>query len=108
MQQTFGYGYTIWYLSIPAPNLGKTLCGIGFICLNVEKICMSQKGNYTIMLKKDGKFYSGYCLEIPQAKGQGNTRDEAIKDTKKAIILCKSYLEDKKNDPEMDLITVSI
>ncbi|MCY4491115.1 MAG: hypothetical protein OXC46_06595 [Thaumarchaeota archaeon] len=69
---------------------------------------MQQKGNYNIMLKKDGKFDSGYCLEIPQAKGQGNTRDEAIKDTKKTIILFTSYLEDKKNDPESDLITVSI
>ena len=69
---------------------------------------MLQKMNYNIMVKKDGKFYSGYCLEISQAKGQGNTRDEAIEDTKKAIILCISYLEDKKNDPELDLITVSL
>ena len=71
-------------------------------------IGMWQKGSYNIIVKKDGKFYSGYCLEIPQAKGQGNTRDEAIEDTKKAIILCISYLEDKKNDPDLDLITVSI
>lgn len=69
---------------------------------------MWQKNVYNIMVKKDGKFYAGYCLEIPQAKGQGNTRDEAIEDTKKAIILCISYLEDKRNDPELDLITVSI
>ena len=48
------------------------------------------------MVKKDGKFYAGYCLEIPQAKGQGNTRDEAIEDAKKTIILCISYLEDTK------------
>ena len=69
---------------------------------------MWQKESYNIMVKKDGKFYSGYCLELPQAKGQGNTRDEAIEDTKKAIILCRSYLEDKNNDPDLDLITVSI
>ncbi|MDE0090396.1 MAG: hypothetical protein OXP12_03460 [Thaumarchaeota archaeon] len=69
---------------------------------------MWQKSDYNIVVKKDGKFYAGYCLEMPQAKGQGNTRDEAIEDTKKAIILCISYLEDKRNDPELDLITVSI
>ena len=45
---------------------------------------------------------------MPQAKGQGNTRDEAIEDAKKAIILCISHLEDKKNDPELDLIMVLI
>jgi predicted RNase H-like HicB family nuclease len=30
----------------------------------------------------------GQCLEIPQARGQGNTKTEAIKDTKKAIKIC--------------------
>ncbi len=69
---------------------------------------MQEKENYNIMVNKDGKFYTGYCLEIPQAKGQGKTRDDAIEDTKKAIILCKSYLEDKKKDPKLDLITVSV
>ena len=69
---------------------------------------MGEKNAYNIMVKKDGKFYAGYCLEIPQAKGQGKTRDEAIEDTKKAIILCLSYMEDKRNDPKLDLITVSI
>jgi len=48
------------------------------------------------MIKKDAKYYVGYCLEIPQARGQGNTRAEAIQDTKQAIKLCKSYLENKK------------
>jgi len=46
---------------------------------------------YSIAVKKDGKFYVGYCLEIPQARGQGNTKVEAIKDTKRAIRLCKVY-----------------
>ncbi len=53
---------------------------------------MSEKQTYTIRIKKDGKFYIGQCLEIPQARGQGNTKAEAINDTKKAIKLCESYL----------------
>jgi predicted RNase H-like HicB family nuclease len=48
----------------------------------------------------------GQCLEIPQARGQGNTKKEAIEDTKKAIKVCKSYLESKKK--LSNLVTVSI
>jgi predicted RNase H-like HicB family nuclease len=58
---------------------------------------MAEKSEYSIAVKKDGKFYVGYCLEIPQARGQGDTKAEAIKDTKRAIKLCRAYLEDKKN-----------
>ncbi len=57
---------------------------------------MAERMDYNIIIKKDGKFHVGYCLEIPQARGLGNTSDKAILDTKKAIKLCKSYLESKK------------
>ena len=67
---------------------------------------MSEKRGYHISLKKDGPFYMGQCLEIPQARGQGNTKAEAIKDTKKAIKICKSYLESKKQSS--NLVTVSV
>jgi len=69
---------------------------------------MSKKENYNILVKKDGKTYAGYCLEIPQARGQGNTKQDAITDTKKAIKLCRSYIEDKKKDLASKLITVSL
>jgi len=69
---------------------------------------MSEKRDYNIVIKKDGKFYVGYCLEIPQAIGQGNTKAEAIQDTKQAIKLCKSYLEDKKKKESSKLVTVSV
>ena len=49
----------------------------------------------------------GQCLEIPQARGQGNTKAEAIEDTKKAIKISKSYLESKKK-LSSNLVTVSI
>jgi predicted RNase H-like HicB family nuclease len=67
---------------------------------------MSEKRDYSILLKKDGKFFVGQCLEIPQARGQGNTKAEAIEDTKNAIKTCKSYLENKKKLSK--LVTVSI
>ncbi|MEK6870494.1 MAG: hypothetical protein AABX09_03045 [Thermoproteota archaeon] len=53
---------------------------------------MCEKSDYNISLKKDDAFYIGQCLEIPQARGQGNTKAEAIKDTKKAIKICKLFL----------------
>ena len=67
---------------------------------------MSEKRDYNILLKKDGAFYVGQCLEIPQARGQGNTKAEAIEDTKKAIKISKSYLASKKK--LSNLVTVSI
>jgi predicted RNase H-like HicB family nuclease len=66
------------------------------------------KKSYNILVKRDGKFYTGYCLEIPQARGQGNTKAEAIEDTKKAIILCRSYLKSKKKSAASRLVTVSV
>jgi len=67
---------------------------------------MSEKRDYSILLKKDDTFYVGQCLEIPQARGQGNTKNEAIEDTKKDFKICKSYLENKKTDSK--LVTVSV
>ena len=68
---------------------------------------MSEKRDYSILLKKDGSFYMGQCLEIPQARGQGNTKAEAIEDTKKAIKISKLYLESKKK-LSSNLVTVSV
>ncbi len=68
---------------------------------------MTKRREYSIVIKKDGKFYVGYCLEIPQARGQGNTKADAIKDTKRAIKLCRAYLENKKKNTS-GLVTVSI
>ena len=68
---------------------------------------MAEKKEYNIAIKKDGKFYVGYCLEIPQARGQGNTREEAIKDTKRAIRLSVAYLKAKKKN-STGLVTVSV
>ena len=68
---------------------------------------VQKKHDYNIIIRKDGKFYTGYCLEIPQARGQGNTKAEAIEDTKKAIKLCRSYLQ-KKMKESSKVITISV
>ncbi len=69
---------------------------------------MTQRRDYSIIVKKDGKFYVGYCIEIPQARGQGKTKSEAINDTKQAIKLCLSYLANKKRKSSSKLVTVSV
>ena len=69
---------------------------------------MVGKRDYNIVIKKDGKFFVGYCLEIPQARGQGNTKSEAVNDTKQAIKLCRSYLENKKKIASSKMVTVSV
>ena len=68
---------------------------------------MAAKQDFNIIIKKDGRFYSGYCLEIPQARGQGDTKTEAIEDTKEAIKLCRAYLSQKKNTSS-NVVTVSV
>ena len=40
-------------------------------------------------------------------RGQGNTKAQAISDTKDAIKLCLSYLEDKRKSSS-NLVTVSV
>ncbi|MFM8659117.1 MAG: type II toxin-antitoxin system HicB family antitoxin [Candidatus Nitrosotenuis sp.] len=65
-----------------------------------------EKSSYSIMVKKDGKFYIGQCLEIPQARGQGKTKTEAVEDTKKAIKLARTYLSSKKKNTRLVTVTI--
>jgi predicted RNase H-like HicB family nuclease len=58
---------------------------------------MADRREYSITVTRDGKFYFGYCLEVQQARGQGETKAAAIEDTKLAIKLCRTYLKTKKN-----------
>lgn len=61
---------------------------------------------YSIVVKKDGEFYTGYCIEIPQARGQGNTKTDAIENTKQAIMTCKDYLSSKYKTSKIITVTI--
>jgi len=50
---------------------------------------------FTALIEKDGEWYVGYCPEIPEANGQGQTVDECRADLAKAIGL---ILEDRRED----------
>ena len=52
-------------------------------------------GHFTGIYEKDGKFYIGYCPEVPGANGQGETMEECRESLKEAI---KLILQDRLED----------
>lgn len=96
-------------LSVPSIHaFQNTPTPVAYFYISNHRYHVMEKRDYNIVLKKDGKFYVGYCLEIPQARGQGNSKEEAIQDTKKAIKLCRSYLEGRKKASPSRVVTVSV
>lgn len=63
---------------------------------------------YRILIRKDGDGYSGHCIEIPQAIGQGDTEKEAIEDIKKAIEICQEYLDDEEKFETPKMVSVRV
>lgn len=50
---------------------------------------------FTAIIEQDGKWYIGYCPEIPGANGQGRTVEECRRNLAEAISL---ILEDRRED----------
>jgi len=44
---------------------------------------------------KDGKWYVAFCPEVPEANGQGRTREESVESLKEGII---SIMQDRRRD----------
>ncbi len=69
------------------------------------------KHEFTAIIERDGDWYVAYCPEIPEANGQGKTREEARTSLSEAISL---ILEDRRedglrgvpDDAERDIVTV--
>ena len=49
--------------------------------------------NFTAIFEKGEKYYIGYCVEIPEANGQGRTIEECKQSLVEAI---KLVIEDRK------------
>lgn len=49
---------------------------------------------FTAVFEKGEKYYIGYCIEVPEANGQGRTIEECRKNLAEAI---KLVLEDRKD-----------
>lgn len=50
---------------------------------------------FTAIIERDGDWYIAYCAEIPEANGQGRTKEEARESLAEAI---KLVLEDRRKD----------
>ena len=50
---------------------------------------------FTAVVEREGKWFIGYCPEIPGANGQGKTKAECLKNLSEAIDL---ILEDRRED----------
>jgi predicted RNase H-like HicB family nuclease len=53
------------------------------------------RNEFTAIIKKDGKWYVGYCPEVPGANGQGRTPEACEKSLSQAIAL---ILDDRRKD----------
>ena len=45
--------------------------------------------DYTAIVERDGEWFIAYCAEVPEANGQGKTREEAIESLLEAIELVR-------------------
>ena len=57
------------------------------------------RNEFTAIIERDGEWYIAYCPEIPGAKGQGTTKQEACESLAEAIAL---VLEDRRQRSPID------
>lgn len=58
------------------------------------------KNEFTAIIERDGEWYIAFCPEIPEANGQGKTKDEARESLAEAIGL---ILEDRREEGLRDM-----
>jgi predicted RNase H-like HicB family nuclease len=46
---------------------------------------------YTAIVQRDGKWFIAFCPEVPEANGQGRTRQECLESLSAAIELVLDY-----------------
>ncbi|MGH8022189.1 MAG: type II toxin-antitoxin system HicB family antitoxin [Limisphaerales bacterium] len=49
------------------------------------------RNHYTAVVQRDGKWFSAFCPEVPEANGQGKTREECLESLAAAIELVPDY-----------------
>ena len=69
-----------------------------------------KRRKFTIVLKPGHEWkYTAQCLEIPQARSEGNTKLEALKNVREAIELVLAHVESKaKRAKRAEITEVSI
>ena len=64
------------------------------------------RNRYTAVVQRDGKWFVAFCPEVPEANGQGKTREECLESLAAAIELVLDYkreqgLENAPNSTEI-------
>ncbi len=100
---------------IYAPNItililcNKALSTIALYQLDRFLADMKRR-KFTIVLKPGNESrYTAQCLEIPQARSEGSTKKEALRNAKEAIELVLEYVESKtKRTKKSEVVEISI
>lgn len=53
------------------------------------------RNRYTAVVQRDGKWFIAFCPEVPEANGQGKTREECLESLAAAIELVLDYKRDE-------------
>jgi predicted RNase H-like HicB family nuclease len=53
------------------------------------------KNRYTAVLVREGKWFMAFCPEVPEANGQGKTREACLEDLAAAIETVLEYKREK-------------
>jgi predicted RNase H-like HicB family nuclease len=49
------------------------------------------RNRYTAVVQRDGKWFMAFCPEVPEANGQGKTREACLESLAAAIALVLDY-----------------
>jgi predicted RNase H-like HicB family nuclease len=49
------------------------------------------RNRYTAVIQRDGKWFIAFCPEVPEANGQGKTREDCLENLGAAIELVLEY-----------------
>jgi predicted RNase H-like HicB family nuclease len=49
------------------------------------------RNRYTVFVQKDGKWFIAFCPEVPEANGQGKTREDCLQNLAASIELVLDY-----------------
>jgi predicted RNase H-like HicB family nuclease len=58
----------------------------------------SMRNRCTALVQRDGKWFIAFCPEVPEANGQGKTRQECLESLAEAIELVLNYKREQGLD----------
>jgi predicted RNase H-like HicB family nuclease len=56
---------------------------------------VAMRNRYSAVLQRDGKWFTAFCPEVPEANGQGKTREECLQSLAAAIELVVDHKRER-------------